>query len=424
LAGCEAAFQLSLQKIPVQLIEMKPKKFTPAHKSSNLAELVCSNSLKSDSIDKAAGILKNEMVKLKSLVLEAAYENKVSAGGALAVDREKFAQYITNKISKNDYIKVINEEVTEINFSNTNPIIIASGPMTSNSLAKEIENFIGTESLSFYDSISPIILFDSLDKSHFFRASRYEDGEGDYINCPLTKDEYINFIESLNSADKIDFHEFEKVNYFESCLPIEEMASRGLDTLRFGPMKPVGLTDPKTARRPYAVLQLRKENEMETMWNLVGFQTKMRIGDQKKVFGIIPALRNAEFLRFGSIHRNTYINSPGKIKNTLQSENNEMIFFAGQITGVEGYTESAAMGIVAGINAGRAFKKKPLYSFTKFSALGILLDYISKTNSKELQPMNINLGLFGIEKPKKNIEIIQNNSKKAIDDFMNSEKYV
>ena len=424
MAGCEAAFQLSLQKIPVQLIEMKPKKFTPAHKSSNLAELVCSNSLKSDSIDKAAGILKNEMVKLKSLVLEAAYENKVSAGGALAVDREKFAQYITNKISKNDYIKVINEEVTEINFSNTNPIIIASGPMTSSSLAKEIENFIGTESLSFYDSISPIILYDSLDKSHFFRASRYEDGEGDYINCPLTKVEYINFIESLNSADKIDFHEFEKVNYFESCLPIEEMASRGLDTLRFGPMKPVGLTDPKTARRPYAVLQLRKENEMETMWNLVGFQTKMRIGDQKKVFGIIPALRNAEFLRFGSIHRNTYINSPGKIKNTLQSENNEMIFFAGQITGVEGYTESAAMGIVAGINAGRAFKKKPLYSFTKFSALGILLDYISKTNSKELQPMNINLGLFGIEKPKKNIEIIQNNSKKAIDDFMNSEKYV
>ena len=403
---------------------MKPKKFTPAHKSSNLAELVCSNSLKSDSIDKAAGILKNEMVKLKSLVLEAAYENKVSAGGALAVDREKFAQYITNKISKNDYIKVVNEEVTEINFSNTNPIIIASGPMTSNSLAKEIENFIGTESLSFYDSISPIILYDSLDKSHFFRASRYEDGEGDYINCPLTKAEYINFIESLNSADKIDFHEFEKVNYFESCLPIEEMASRGLDTLRFGPMKPVGLTDPKTARRPYAVLQLRKENEMETMWNLVGFQTKMRIGDQKKVFGIIPALRNAEFLRFGSIHRNTYINSPGKIKNTLQSENNEMIFFAGQITGVEGYTESAAMGIVAGINAGRAFKKKPLYSFTKFSALGILLDYISKTNSKELQPMNINLGLFGIEKPKKNIEIIQKNSKKAIDDFMNSEKYV
>ncbi len=424
MAGCEAAFQLSLQKIPVQLIEMKPKKFTPAHKSSNLAELVCSNSLKSDSIDKAAGILKNEMVKLKSLVLEAAYENKVSAGGALAVDREKFAQYITNKISNNDYIKVVNEEVTKINFNNSNPIIIASGPMTSNSLAKEIENFIGRESLSFYDSISPIILYDSLDKSHFFRASRYEDGKGDYINCPLTKVEYINFIESLNSADKIDFHEFEKVNYFESCLPIEEMASRGLDTLRFGPMKPVGLTDPKTARRPYAVLQLRKENEMETMWNLVGFQTKMRIGDQKKVFGIIPALRNAEFLRFGSIHRNTYINSPGKIKNTLQSENSEMIFFAGQITGVEGYTESAAMGIVAGINAGRAFKKKPLYSFTKFSALGILLDYISKTNSKELQPMNINLGLFGIEKPKKNIEIIQNNSKKAIDDFMNSEKYV
>ena len=403
---------------------MKPKKFTPAHKSSNLAELVCSNSLKSDSIDKAAGILKSEMIKLKSLVLEAAYKNRVSAGGALAVDREKFAQYITNKIYNNDYIEVVNEEATEINFKNTNPIIIATGPMTSNSLAEEIENFIGMKSLAFYDSISPIVLYDSLDRSKFFRASRYEDGEGDYINCPLTKVEYVNFIESLNSAEKIDFHKFENPNYFEGCLPIEEMASRGLDTLRFGPMKPVGLTDPKTARRPYAVLQLRKENEAETMWNLVGFQTKMKIGDQKKVFSIIPALKNAEFLRFGSIHRNTYINSPGKIKNTLQSESNEMIFFAGQITGVEGYTESAAMGIVAGINAGRAFNKKTLYSFTKFSALGILLDYISNANSKELQPMNINLGLFGIEKPKKNIQIIQNNSKKAIDDFINSEKYV
>jgi len=403
---------------------MKPKKFTPAHKSSNLAELVCSNSLKSDSIDKAAGILKSEMIKLKSLVLEAAYKNKVSAGGALAVDREKFAQYITNKIYNNDYIEVINEEATEINFNNTNLIIIATGPMTSNSLAEEIENFIGMKSLAFYDSISPIVLYDSLDRSQFFKASRYEDGEGDYINCPLTKVEYVNFIESLNSAEKIDFHKFENPNYFEGCLPIEEMASRGLDTLRFGPMKPVGLTDPKTARRPYAVLQLRKENEAETMWNLVGFQTKMKIGDQKKVFSIIPALKNAEFLRFGSIHRNTYINSPGKIKNTLQAESNEKVFFAGQITGVEGYTESAAMGIVAGINAGRAFNKKPLYSFTKFSALGILLDYISNANSKELQPMNINLGLFGIEKPKKNIQIIQNNSKKAIDDFINREKYV
>ena len=301
---------------------MKPKKFTPAHKSSNLAELVCSNSLKSDSIDKAAGILKSEMIKLKSLVLEAAYKNKVSAGGALAVDREKFAQYITNKIYNNDYIEVINEEATEINFNNTNLIIIATGPMTSNSLAEEIENFIGMKSLAFYDSISPIVLYDSLDRSQFFRASRYEDGEGDYINCPLTKVEYVNFIESLNSAEKVNFHKFENPNYFEGCLPIEEMASRGLDTLRFGPMKPVGLTDPKTARRPYAVLQLRKENEAETMWNLVGFQTKMKIGDQKKVFSIIPALKNAEFLRFGSIHRNTYINSPGKIKNTLQAESN------------------------------------------------------------------------------------------------------
>ena len=348
---------------------MKPKKFTPAHKSSNLAELVCSNSLKSDSIDKAAGILKSEMIKLKSLVLEAAYKNKVSAGGALAVDREKFSQYITNKIYNNDYIEVVNEEATEINFKNTNPIIIATGPMTSNSLAEEIENFIGMKSLAFYDSISPIVLYDSLDRSQFFRASRYEDGEGDYINCPLTKVEYVNFIESLNSAEKVNFHKFENPNYFEGCLPIEEMASRGLDTLRFGPMKPVGLTDPKTARRPYAVLQLRKENEAETMWNLVGFQTKMKIGDQKKVFSIIPALKNAEFLRFGSIHRNTYINSPGKIKNTLQSESNKMVFFAGQITGVEGYTESAAMGIVAGINAGRALIKKPLL-FYKILSFG------------------------------------------------------
>lgn len=422
LAGCEAAIQISKKNIPVRIYEMKPIKFTEAHKSPNFSELVCSNSLKSDSLEKASGILKNEMLSLGSIVLEAALKHRVSAGGALAVDREEFSQYITNKIKNNKFIEVINEEFTTIPSDVDKPLIISSGPLTSTNLSKSIEEFIGVKSLAFYDSISPIVLYDSLDKNHFFRASRYNESEGDYINCPLNKEEYKNFISELIKSEKTEFHSFEKIKYFESCLPIEIMAARGEDTLRFGPMKPVGLTDPNSGKRPYAVIQLRKENQNESMWNIVGFQTKMKINEQKRVFKLIPAFKNIEFLRFGSIHRNTYLNSPGKLENTLQSKKNKNIFFSGQLTGVEGYTESSAMGIVAGINAARVFKNLKPVQFPLTTAIGTLLDYISKEDKKDLQPMNINLGLFNVEKPKKNIASILNSSKIDISNIIQTIK--
>ena len=419
LAGCEAANQISKRGINVRLYEMKPKKFSAAHTSPNFSELVCSNSLKSNDPEKAAGILKNEMLRLDSLILESALKFQVSAGGALAVDREEFSNYITKKINKNPLIEVISEEFSEIPIDIEKPLIISSGPLTSESLSNSIEKFCGTDSLSFYDSISPIILYDSLDSKSFFRASRYEEKQADYINCPLSEIEYKKFIAELIASDKTEFHSFEKIKYFESCLPIEVMASRGEDTLRFGPMKPVGLIDPKTQRRPYAVIQLRKENENESMWNIVGFQTKMKINEQKRVFGIIPALKKAEFLRFGSIHRNTYLNSPGILKNTLQTVKNPNVFIAGQLTGVEGYTESSAMGIVAGINASRVFNNHKPIEFPKTTAIGTLLNYLSENTGKELQPMNINLGLFNIEKPKKKINKIINNSKNGMEEIIN-----
>ena len=362
------------------------------------------------------------MLSLGSIVLEAALKHRVSAGGALAVDREEFSQYITNKIKNNKFIEVINEEFTTIPSDVDKPLIISSGPLTSTNLSKSIEEFIGVKSLAFYDSISPIVLYDSLDKNHFFRASRYNESEGDYINCPLNKEEYKNFISELIKSEKTEFHSFEKIKYFESCLPIEIMAARGEDTLRFGPMKPVGLTDPNSGKRPYAVIQLRKENQNESMWNIVGFQTKMKINEQKRVFKLIPAFKNIEFLRFGSIHRNTYLNSPGKLENTLQSKKNKNIFFSGQLTGVEGYTESSAMGIVAGINAARVFKNLKPVQFPLTTAIGTLLDYISKEDKKDLQPMNINLGLFNVEKPKKNIASILNSSKIDISNIIQTIK--
>jgi methylenetetrahydrofolate--tRNA-(uracil-5-)-methyltransferase len=382
---------------------MKPKKYTAAHKTNNLGELVCSNSLKTTSIDKASGILKNEMGNLDSFILSNAYAARLPAGGALAVDRQKFAYNITNQIKNNEYIQIINEEIEEIPEESKNPIIIATGPLTSEKLSSSIRDFIGEEYLSFYDSISPIISKESLDNDYYFQASRYEESEGDYINCPLNESEYKEFYNALIAAEKIEFHEFEKPNYFEGCLPIEVMAERGYDTLRFGPMKPVGLTDPKTKKRPFAVVQLRKEDSYETMWNIVGFQTKMKIGDQKKVLSIIPALRSAEFLRFGSIHRNTYINSPGTISPTLQTLKNPNLFFAGQI---------------AGINASRLYKNKKPIVFPTTSALGCLTEYVTNPKSKKIQPMNINLGLFNVEKPKKNIEAIKSMSNDAINDII------
>ena len=393
---------------------MKPKKFSPAHKSNNLAELVCSNSFKSMSHDKASGILKLEMIELDSLIIKSALKAKIPAGGALAVDREKFSNHITNTIKENPFIEFIQEEIKEIPKNLSTPLIIATGPLTSKELSKSIEEFIGEENLSFYDSISPIVSAESLDNKNYFKASRYEENEGDYINCPLNEKEYIAFHNALIKSERIEFHDFEKPKYFEGCLPIEVMAERGIDTLRYGPMKPVGLTNPKTGKRPYAVVQLRKENSHESMWNIVGFQTKMKIKDQKNVFSIIPALRNAEFLRFGSIHRNTYINSPEMILNTLQSKKNPLIFFSGQITGVEGYCESAAMGLIAGLNSSRVLLKQKPIVFPQESALGCLTEYISNNTNKKIEPMNINLGLFNIEKPKKNIEKIKELSKKCI----------
>ena len=393
---------------------MKPNKFSPAHKSKGLAELVCSNSLKAISPEKASGILKLEMLELDSLIINTAYKCKLPAGGALAVDREEFSRIISEKIRNNSLIEVIEEEISSIPEDLSYPLIISSGPLTSKSLSQNIEEFIGEENLSFYDSISPIVSFESLDRNCYFKASRYEESDGDYINCPMNQDEYELFHKALINSEKIEFHDFEKPNYFEGCLPIEIMAERGIDTLRFGPMKPVGLTDPRTNSRPYAVVQLRKENLHESMWNIVGFQTKMKIKDQKEVLSIIPALKNAEFLRFGSIHRNTYINSPGVISQTLQSKKNPLIIFAGQITGVEGYCESSAMGLIAGINSSRIFKKQEPFIFPPESALGCLTKYISDSTNKKIQPMNINLGLFDIEKPKKNIDKIKKSSIQSI----------
>ena len=396
---------------------MKPKKFTPAHNSKELAELVCSNSLKSTSPDKASGILKKEMLQLESLIINSAYSCQLPAGGALAVDRQKFSKEVTREIKNNPLIQVIEEEVLSIEKETTTPTIIATGPLTSSHLSNNIEEFIGKENLSFYDSISPIVSYESLDNDHCFRASRYEENEGDYINCTLNESEYALFHRTLIESEKIEFHKFEKPNYFEGCLPIEVMAERGFETLRFGPMKPVGLTDPKTGKRPFAVVQLRKENSNESMWNLVGFQTKMKIKDQKEALSCIPALKKAEFLRFGSIHRNTYINSPGVILNTLQSQKDPLIFFAGQITGVEGYSESAAMGLIAGINSSRVFRNLEPIVFPIKSALGCLTKYISDSTNKKIQPMNINLGLFDIKKPKKNIEKIKKSSRECINEI-------
>lgn len=412
LAGAEAAHQATRLGAKVRLFEMRPKNLTPAHKTRNLGELVCSNSLKSDSLDNASGVLKEEMRRLGSIVIEAADSTRVPAGKALAVDREEFSLYLTKKIEENPLIEIIREEVKEIPKNLNGPIIIATGPLTSKSLSEQIKRMTGASRLYFYDAISPIIDADSIDYSKVFRASRYGRGdkvvprlpsllittsdpnEGDYINCPFSKDEYYKFIDALLNAEKIQVEEFEKALYFESCLPIEVMAERGKDTLRFGPMKPVGLTDPRTGKAPFAVVQLRMENKDGTMYNAVGFQTKLKYPEQKRVFRMIPGLESAEFMRYGSIHRNTYINSPKLLHPTLQLKKNELIFFAGQIVGVEGYVESAAMGIIAGINAVRILmESKPIVPPPETS-IGALVRYITDEGVKDFQPMNINFGLF------------------------------
>lgn len=397
LAGSEAAYQISRLGVGVRLIEMRPEKMSPAHTSNDLGELVCSNSLKSDSMDNASGVLKEEMRQLGSLVIEAADHTRVPAGKALAVDRTKFAEYITERIEDNPHIELTREEFKEIPEELHAPLIIASGPLTSDSLSQSIKKLSDSDHLYFYDSISPILDADSINYSVVYRASRYENGveeEGDYLNCPLNEEQYYDLIDELLTAEKIETRDFEKGIYFESCLPVEVIAERGKDTLRFGPARPVGLKDPKTGKIPFAVVQLRCEDKEASMYNMVGFQTKLKYPEQRRVFRKIPGLENAEFMRYGSMHRNTYINSPELIRPTLQFKNNDNLFFAGQILGVEGYVESAAMGILAGINAARAVKGNSLITPPPETAVGSLIKYICDKDVKNFQPMNINFGLF------------------------------
>ena len=397
LAGVEAAWQLSKGGIDVELYEMKPKKFTPAHKYNGFAELVCSNSLKADRIDSAAGMLKEEMRRLGSLTMQAAELSRVSAGGALAVDRQKFSDIITQEIRNDKNITVIEQEVCEIPDGN---VIIATGPLTSEPLAESIKSLCG-DYLYFHDAAAPIVSYESLDKEKVFFASRYGKGEADYINCPMDKQEYEVFYNELINAESAPLKEFDKEHFskdgfkvYEGCMPIEVLAKRGEDTMRFGPLKPVGLTDPHTGKRPYAVVQLRAENSQGTLYNLVGFQTNLKFGEQKRVFSLIPGLENAEFMRYGVMHRNTFINSPKLLNAQFNMREHENIFFAGQITGVEGYIESAASGIFAGISMCRKLKEQPTVTLPDTTMLGALAKYISDPTVEKFQPMGCNMGIL------------------------------
>jgi methylenetetrahydrofolate--tRNA-(uracil-5-)-methyltransferase len=392
LAGCEAAWQAASRGISVNLYEMKPEKFSPAHELAGLAELVCSNSLRGDSLDNAVGLLKEELRRVGSLFMMAAEATRVPAGGAVAVDRLKFSEYITEKISSHQLITVSREEMTAMPAEGI--AIIASGPLTSEPLAEAIGSLAG-DYLYFYDAIAPIVTAESIDMEIAYAASRYGKGDGDdYLNCPFNEAEYLAFIEAILAANKVPAREFEKIIHFEGCMPIEELAARGADTLRFGPMKPVGLDDPRSGREPHAVMQLRKENLAGTLLNLVGFQTKMTWPEQKRIFRMIPGLQNAEFARLGSMHRNTFINSPALLLPTLQLKSDPRIFFAGQITGVEGYVESAGSGFLAGLNAARYATRQEIINPPPESALGALVHHVTNAEVKHFQPMNVNYGLF------------------------------
>ena len=393
LAGCEAAWQLANSGIEVTLYEMKPKKYTPAHHYSGFAELVCSNSLKASRLESAAGLLKAEMEILGSVTVSSAKENAVEAGGALAVDREKFSDSVTAKIKNHPLIKIVEEELTEIPDGN---VIIATGPLTSDALAESISKICGN-GLSFFDAAAPIVTYESLDKQLVFFASRYGRGDADYINCPMNKEEYTEFYNALIAAESVELKEFDKENFrvYEGCMPIEVLAKRGEDTMRFGPLKPVGLTDPRTGKRSYAVVQLRKENKEGTLYNIVGFQTNLKFAEQKRVFSKITGLQNAEFMRYGVMHRNTFINSPKLLNSHFQMLENENIYFAGQITGVEGYMESAASGIIAGISLARKLNGLEQINLPVDTMTGALSAYISDSyNSENFQPMGANMGIL------------------------------
>lgn len=392
LAGADAAWQAARLGVKVRLYEMRPATYTPAHHTDQLAELVCSNSFRGTELTSAAGLLKAEMERLGSLIIEQGRANSVPAGGALAVDRHGFAAAVTEAIENHPLIEVIREEVTEIPADG--PVIIATGPLTSDALAQSIKEFTGEDYLAFYDAAAPIVTYESLDHSKVFAASRYGKGEAAYLNCPMTEEEYERFWSELVKAEQAKPHDFEKGMLFEGCLPVEEMARRGRDTLLFGPLKPVGLIDPRTGRQPYAVVQLRQDNAAATLFSLVGFQTSLRWGEQKRVFRMIPGLEEAEFVRLGVMHRNTFINSPKLLRATLQTRKRDDLFFAGQVTGVEGYIESAATGIVAGINAARLVRDEEPLELPAETAIGSLTRYITTTDPDHFQPMNITFGLL------------------------------
>jgi methylenetetrahydrofolate--tRNA-(uracil-5-)-methyltransferase len=424
LAGSEAAWQAAGRGVPVVLYEMRPERPTAVHKTGRLAELVCSNSFRGDKLDNAVGLLKEEMRRLGSVVLRAAEASRVPAGAALAVDREQFAQMVTDTLESHPGITIVRQEVTSIPESTPqHPVIVATGPLTSEALSGEIAALVGAQHLYFYDAISPIVLADTIDRGRVFRASRWnrslgaapvttskaepadptcgvDDGQGDYLNCPMTREEYERFYDALVHAESATVHDFDREKFFEGCLPIEVMAHRGADTLRFGPMKPVGLVDPRTGRPPYAVVQLRQDTLAGDHFSLVGFQTQLKWGEQARVLRLIPGLEQAEFVRFGMVHRNTYVNGPTVLMDTWQVRRRPTLFFAGQMSGVEGYVESAASGLVAGVNAARMARGEPLSTAPRTTAIGALAYYVSHANPAQYDPSNITFGIMPpLERP-------------------------
>ncbi|MGG3987820.1 FADH(2)-oxidizing methylenetetrahydrofolate--tRNA-(uracil(54)-C(5))-methyltransferase TrmFO [Bacillus smithii] len=391
LAGSEAAYQIAERGIKVNLYEMRPVKQTPAHHTDKFAELVCSNSLRADTLTNAVGVLKEEMRALNSVIIRSADDCRVPAGGALAVDRHEFAANVTNRVKNHPNVTVITEEVTEIPEGIT---VIATGPLTSPSLSEKLKELTGEDYLYFYDAAAPIIEKESIDMDKVYLKSRYDKGEAAYLNCPMTEEEFDRFYEALLAAETVPLREFEEEKYFEGCMPVEVMAQRGKKTLLFGPLKPVGLEDPRTNKRPFAVVQLRQDDAAGTLYNIVGFQTHMKWGPQKEVIRLIPGLENAEIVRYGVMHRNTFINSPKVLKSTYQFRNRDTLFFAGQMTGVEGYVESAASGLVAGLNAARLAKGLDPVEFPVVTAIGSMAHYITTANPDHFQPMNANFGLF------------------------------
>jgi methylenetetrahydrofolate--tRNA-(uracil-5-)-methyltransferase len=414
LAGSEAAWQAATSGVPVTLHEMRPVRPTAVHKTDRLAELVCSNSFRGDKLDNAVGLLKEEMRRLGSLVMRAAEDARVPAGAALAVDRERFAQAVTDALARHPLITVVRDEVTSIPASSERgPVIIATGPLTSDALSADLRRLVGQDYLYFYDAISPIVLAESIDLEKVFRQSRWnrdtvrlkvdqpaavacgvDDGHGDYLNCPMTREEYERFYDAVIHAESATVHDFDKEKFFEGCLPIEVMAHRGTDTLRFGPMKPVGLVDPKTGRQPYAAVQLRQDNIAGDHYSLVGFQTQLKWGEQERVLRLIPGLERAEFVRFGMVHRNTYINGPAVLTDTWQVRTRPSLFLAGQMSGVEGYVESAASGLLAGVNAAALVSGQPVMAAPRTTAIGALAYYVSHANPAHYEPSNITFGIM------------------------------